>query len=242
MRVFRFFIFFGGLIGSKPVFSQHVFISQNTYWMRYYTRLALSTVSQLHVEAEPRRFISPNEAYQFGSHLHFRRSLNSGTQVALGLSYFRHHAPNPALKKTVTVPERRLFQEVLTEQGLGNGWRLSHRYRLDERFFRNNDGTNLQDGYRFNARFRYRVQLSKSLKNKWNFKLADELMVNAGKNVQRNFFDQNRIYIGTETALSSDLSLELGYMKLLQLQANGMDFYDRNVLRLTVYHQTRLYK
>jgi hypothetical protein len=125
---------------------------------------------------------------------------------------------------------------------INNKLSLQQRLRIDERFIRKNDGEKLLDGYNFNFRFRIRFQFiyklkEKKIKNQTTLKIADELMINAGKNIVYNQFDQNRIYIGIQQELNKNIALELGYLKLHQQKASGNQFLNRDIVRLSLYHR-----
>jgi Protein of unknown function (DUF2490) len=65
-------------------------------------------------------------------------------------------------------------------------------------------------------------------------------MLNAGKIIIHNQFDQNRIYLAIEQELNKTFSLELGYLNSYQQRSNGYQFYDRNIMRFTLYHKIKL--
>ncbi len=103
----------------------------------------------------------------------------------------------------------------------------------------------LLDGYDFNVRFRYRLQASYQLRDEkakmpTTIKVFDELMINVGNTILYNQFDQNRIYIGIEQGLHQNLSIELGYLYWYQQKASGYQFFDRDIIRFTIYHKIKL--
>jgi ribosomal protein S26 len=65
-------------------------------------------------------------------------------------------------------------------------------------------------------------------------------MINAGKNAVYNSFDQNRVYVGLQYGISSAVAVELGYMNSFQQRKTGIDYFDRNIIRLSIYHQLRI--
>jgi hypothetical protein len=90
--------------------------------------------------------------------------------------------------------------------------------------------------YRFTDRVRYLASFTIPLfknKNLPALALADELMLQFGKEVVYNTFDQNRIFIGIKQKISPDLSFDIGYMRILQQRYSGYQ-YD-------LYHTIRLY-
>ena len=99
-------------------------------------------------------------------------------------------------------------------------------------------------GTTFFWRFRYRIQGDYDFwrKKKKYLKaiVYDELMINAGKEVVNNVFDQNRIYVGLQYGINSSLALELGYLNSFQQRASGFDYFNRNIIRLGIYHKLKI--
>jgi len=57
-----------------------------------------------------------------------------------------------------------------------------------------------------------------------------------------NTFDQNRIYLAVNYKLNTSFAFELGYMNWFQQQKSGVDFYNRDILRLSIIHSIDLKK
>jgi len=114
--------------------------------------------------------------------------------------------------------------------------------RIEERFIRKNNGTELLDGYNFNMRYRLRFQYQFLLWKNKNaaLKVSNELMVNSGKNV--NFFDQNRIYVAYEHNFSKKLSAEIGYLGWYQQRVQFDTYFQRDIVRLTIYNKINFSK
>jgi long-subunit fatty acid transport protein len=85
--------------------------------------------------------------------------------------------------------------------------------------------------------------IGKEIKAKVPFvTLQDEIMINAGKNIVYNYFDQNRVYIGVGYAFSDDLSLQIGYSNIFQQKPVGNQFIVGHALRVSLYHSLDLRK
>lgn len=65
-------------------------------------------------------------------------------------------------------------------------------------------------------------------------------MVNFGGEILYSHFDQNRVYVGLEKVLHKNLPIEMGYLHWYQQRNSGKEFFDRNILRLTVLHKMKL--
>jgi Protein of unknown function (DUF2490) len=218
---------------------------QNLYWLRYYNQLSFNQKLTWHNEIEMRRFLDNNRLHHIIGHSHLHYKILPNVDVALGITYSEQSPQFSDATSTLVVPEIRPFQEVTTSQTFGKRISLSYRFRLDERFIRKNNSTVLLDGSDFNFRLRFRPQLNINLsklesKTPTNLKISDELMVNFGGEILYNRFDQNRVYVGFEKVLSKNVSLELGYLHWFQQRNSGKDFFDRNILRMTVLHKMKL--
>lgn len=67
-------------------------------------------------------------------------------------------------------------------------------------------------------------------------------MINAGQKIVYNTFDQNRIYAGLQYGFNKNITFELGYLNSFQQRAGGVDYYDRDIIRFTLYHKINLQK
>jgi hypothetical protein len=91
---------------------------------------------------------------------------------------------------------------------------------------------------------RYRIQARIPLKkddagNIVNtLRLAEEIMLNHKENI----FDQNRVYVSSEFALSKKLAVEFGYIYIYQQRFGTDQFLTRHVLRFSVLHRLFFYK
>jgi Protein of unknown function (DUF2490) len=101
-------------------------------------------------------------------------------------------------------------------------------------------------GVKYSDRVRYllsvNVKLSKSNKKIPSLVLSDELMVQFGKQVVYNTFDQNRLFLGIREDIRPDLSLDFGYMRIFQQKALPQVYERHDVLRLFFYWSPDLRK
>ena len=205
-------------------------VHQKTYWTRLYVRVKLNDKWSWQTEADNRRFFGENQQLQFIAHTHLHRKLGKNTEGSVGFSF------SEVWQGNLPIPELRSFQEFYIFQPLNSRLRLLHRVRTEQRWFHNYKNEALTEGYNFKFRFRYMLRLEYKLSEKWAFKVNDELMYH------HDDFDQNRIYGAVEYKFRKDLSLEMGYMKLLQKRANNKGYFDRDNLRVTVYKDFDLSK
>jgi hypothetical protein len=222
--------------------AQKSITNQSLYWIRYYNIWTINDKWAWHNEVDNRRFLTINRQHHLITHSRIHYKLAPNADVALGLTYSLQSPHDPYGDSRLVVPERRIYQESNFSSPLSERWTLQHRVRIDQRFIRRTQGAELAEGYDFNFRFRYRLQVSCLLSNptrkhRTTLKLSDELMVNAGKSIVYNHFDQNRIYIGIEQQMHKHLSVELGYLNWYQQRASGNQFFSRDIIRLTILHR-----
>jgi long-subunit fatty acid transport protein len=167
---------------------------------------------------------------QFIAHTHMHRKLSKNTEGSLGFTY------SDVWQGNLPVPELRPFQEFFLFTKINDKWRFSQRFRTEQRWFHNYSGESLTSGYNFKFRFRYMPRLEYRLTDKWILKSNAELMYH------NDDFDQWRAYGGVEYKIKKDLSLEVGYLKLLQKRANNKGYFDRDNVRITIYKDFDLSK
>jgi Protein of unknown function (DUF2490) len=215
---------------------------QNLFWMRAMVQSNLTKKLFLVNEIDNRRFYESYTQHHTiqHSHLHFR--VNPNFDVAWGQTFSWQNPQFLDAAVKLTVPEVRPFQEMNVVQKINKRIVFSTRVRIDERFIRKNDGSQLLEGYNFNMRYRLRLQYQFFLwkKQNANLKVSDELMVNSGKNV--NFFDQNRVYIAYEHSFTKKFSAELGYLRWYQQRAQFDTYFQRDIVRFTLFKKINFTK
>ena len=138
--------------------------------------------------------------------------------------------------------EYRPHQEVISEHAFANV-EITNRLRIEERFQRvlPNDLT-----VPFVARVRFKFQvaapivaLSKVHPERQLFLiLADEFLLNAGKNVEeKNILDQNRMIVGPSFRISKHLDIALLYSYQFGTTVKPNVFTQDHVIWLTVNHK-----
>jgi hypothetical protein len=215
---------------------------QTLYWIRYYNQTQLSSKYTLHIELDERRLVDPATQFQLFTHAHLHRRFSKSVDVAAGFTYA---TTNSSKNPNLAMPELRPFQEINFSQPISKKIQLQFRYRFEQRFIHNNNKLELQDGYNFFFRHRFRLQGSMTVKKFENgkmiiAKLSDEIMLSQGSNAP-NSFDQNRAYVGVEFQFNKKWAVELGYLNQYQ-SASGNDYFTRDIMRWTVFHRLSLLK
>ena len=129
--------------------------------------------------------------------------------LLLGYAYITTDAYDEFDNNTSTKIEHRIYQQYLYKNKVGSN-SLTHRFRLEERFFPNE----------FGLRARYFISLQKPLGSKTIAKgntylsAYNELFVD----IKDPKFDRNRLYGGLGYGITESLRIETGYM--IQAQKN----------------------
>jgi hypothetical protein len=225
---------------SASLAAQRTYTSLGQAWFRYYNQLSFNSRTALHTEIDDRlNFKSPHQS-QFFVHIHLHYQFKPWLNAAAGQNFnWTTSLENPSL----TVPEIRPWQEINFYLNSQKKWEYQIRYRIDERFIHKNNQIELEEGYHFNLRHRFRIQASTILiqnpeKKQLAIRFSDELMINTG-DVPRAF-DQNRIYCGLELKLNDHWSIESGYLNIIQPR-NDDEYFVRNIIRTTLHHRIGLY-
>ncbi len=166
--------------------------------------------------------------------------LTNDARLTVGYSFINHFPEET--HTDISQPEHRLFQQIQWHTKFPVG-RLMQRVRLEERFRRKiKNDRELADGYKFNWRIRYNFSLFLPLSKKglgpkgFQFVLNDEMMVNFGKNIVYNYFDQNRLFGGFAYQITQESNVQLGYMNVFQQLPAGNKYRTLHTIRLFYFH------
>lgn len=209
----------------------------NFMWLTYAISKPLQNDFKLSASIQSRRYIFPDRQHQLLPSIELTKSFPSGISLSAGFTYFWQALPQSREDVELVRPELRPYQRIATNRQIGN-WTINHRFTLEERWFRNTEGDQLADGYFFNFRLRYRIMVQRTLNQSGDLKLvlSDEVMANAGSSITTNIFDQNRIYVGLKKDLSSNTSIDVGYMYWYQQTATIIDFASWHIINIGFSH------
>ncbi len=70
--------------------------------------------------------------------------------------------------------------------------------------------------------------------------VSDELLIQFGKDIVYNTFDQNRLFVGIKQSINPKLSFDFGYMNVYQQKATGYQYDMNHTLRLFFYLNSSL--
>ena len=241
-RKFLIFIFF-----STFLFGQKNVENQQLLWYGYYNKLQINKNWVLNSEVQERHFYQPLVQHQLVFRTNLDRRILDDINVSLGFVVFLQSPNDPESESTLMVPELRT-DFGFNEKKKYKYFNVNQRFKVEARFFHQTENNELVGGYQFsNFRMRYQLGLDIPLIKKQDaekliLKIKDEVMFNFGKNIVKNVFDQNRIYIGLNYPMNKNLAFEAGYLNWFQQRPSGTDFYNRDIIRFSVFHTINLKK
>lgn len=229
--------------------AQKKITQQKLTWFSFFNTIQINDNWSVVTDIQERFYMGPAAQHQLVMRSAVHRKIKEGWDASVGMCLFLQDPNDPEATIRLRVPELRPHIQL----GYSKKYKhvtVIHRYRAEARFFHNvnEEGTDLADGYDFsNYRFRYQLQLQIPIwkiseNSSLKLRVNDELMINAGKKITKNVFDQNRIYAALALDISPAIGVEVGYMKWFQQRNSGVDFFDRNILRFSFHHKINLSK
>lgn len=140
--------------------------------------------------------------------------------------------------------ENRIYQQALLTNKLGRIGMLQ-RIRNEQRWVEKIANDQFTGEYKFSNRIRYLLAFNIPIFKNPNYpslSLSDELMIQFGKEIVYNTFDQNRLFLGIRQPLSKTLNFDFGYMLSYQQKASGYQYDRIHTLRCFFYYAPDLRK
>ena len=223
------------LIVTTISFAQKNVSHNNLVWFGDFTKARLNDKWSIYLDFGFRRTEWLNKWSQVlvrpGITCHFNKSVSA----TVGVAYFSHYTA------TYIRPEGRGWQQLLFNETYGR-ISVNHRLRAEQRFFQKVISSQLVDGYNYNNRFRYQLNIQAPFNKKQMddktlyFSIADEVFINSGKEIRNNYFDQNRLAVGLGYKLNESFNILVSYTNIFVQRAKGEAFEDNNVLVINIYH------
>jgi hypothetical protein len=212
---------------------------QPMLWTRVVNTLVIDSHWYVYSELDNRVFLDPVKESQALARVMGRYVINKNVEVGAGVVASFNYPGDPKAAVLLMTPEYRACADISFRQYFGKRLTLIHRNVIENRFIHNATSKELQDGYRYAFRYRYRLHADILLWKKENqslkFILSDEIMLQAGKGIVYNVFDQNRAYAALNYEPLRWLGFEAGYLNLFQQRSTGKDFYNRHIFRFSVF-------
>jgi len=220
---------------------QQKFEQLNQLWAGYYNSIKVNQKFAVNSDFQGRT----TDWYKQWSQVLGRTSVaykrNEKFTFSLGFADFLFFQTQNKVSKN----EYRPWEEVAISDIYGK-LRISNRIRIEQRYFQQVVNDELTNKYTFNHRFRYRIDLQYPLWKKAEseqaliLQVGNEIMINAGKSIVYNYFDQSRTWVALLYKLNKSFSFQLQYINLFQQLSNGITLYRINVVRFNIYHTINL--
>lgn len=170
--------------------------------------------------------------------------LNDDAKLTVGYAYVNHFPGDN--HKNISMPEHRPWFQLQWHNKF-ESLKLMQWIRFEGRFRHKvlNDAQ-LADGYNVNFRTRVNLLLQYPLgKQKFapgslSLAAGSEVMVNLGKIIVNNTFDQNRFFVGFHYHVNKHDFLQFGYMNVFQQLASGNQYKSINTIRINYFHNLNL--
>ena len=215
-------------------------VHQDLLWMRYYNKLNFTEKFSLHTEFEERMYVNPYREHQrLLPRIGINYSPINDIEFNIGFTYFQQYLPHDAKTSPSLFNEFRPHQSVsLTNNN--SRFKVKTRLQLEQRFVEQADKS-----FGFNLRERLMIQLVFPIIRKNNISrleaiVFNEIMVQQGSGLRYNFFDQNRIGGGLKSSINKALQIEAIFFKWHQQQSTLVDYFSRNIVRLSLIHTIQL--
>jgi hypothetical protein len=160
-------------------------------------------------------------------------------QLSLGVAYGHMWLANQSGATELFSNENRLHQHIGFNQKLGKV-QINQRLRIEERWIQKVKNFIPIDEIRYTTRFRYQLTLNIPVSSNPklpSLALSDELMMQTGKDIIYNNFDQNRLFAGIRQQVSPALAFDFGYMHVWQQRLSGYQYNRNHTIRLFFYWQ-----
>lgn len=211
--------------------------NQTTGWLFLMNNNKLSKKWGTHLDVQLRTADQFNHLKNFMFRPGLTYFLNDRSDLTLGYLLNQTYLPQ-AGASDLQLTEHRIWQQYIYKHKI-KAVNVSHRFRLEQRFIEQPDGTDL-----FAQRMRYFVrfllplakqQPQQSFQKGAFVALQNELMFNVQdkENINGHFFDQNRAYLAGGYRFSKQLDLEAGYMNQAVKLRNGQSI--NHIIQLALY-------
>lgn len=234
---------------NSTAFAEKNKLKQNSLWFRYKADINLPKKNKIYFEIEDKIHVAPSSKHGlFYWRLGAEKQFKSNWSIGGGI-YNAYYGTSALIHPSkMHIPEARPFINVGYKQNIKPIFSITHRYRAEWRFIKNTNKafTEKIDGFKNYFRFRYQISLNtiafKKDDKELSFALFEEVFINAGKKVQKNVFDQNRLGLAVKYNFNKTVATEISYIYNIQQKSNGDDMYNRQILRFTLYTNFNILK
>lgn len=230
-------LFFSAFILCSHGFAQKHIEHVNQAWLGYFNQTRLSdkwgVTADLHLRTREDFFSQVSTTITRAGVTYYA---SDDLRLTAGYGYINHFTSGGRQW------EHRPWQQVQLNSKIKRS-SFSQYLRFEERYRKR-----VTAGYDFNYRLRYNallmIPLSRQAFAPGTFSVAvnDELHVNMGRQVTRNYFDQNRFFIGFAYHIRPKNILQFGYASVFSQLPTGNEYKSVHAPRVYFFHQPDLRK
>lgn len=213
----------------------------NQVWVGDFTKVKLNDKWAVYLDCGARRSNWFNNWSQLLVRPGISYNVNKSVSVAVGAAYFRHFVAG------LVRAEYRPWEQITFTENIGRVT-INHRLRAEQRFSQRIVENKLQNEFNYNSRFRYQLNAQLAINkqvlenNTLYLTFAEELMINSGKEIKYNYFDQNRLGAGLGYKLNDALNVSIAYMNVFIQKNQALSLEQNNVIVFNLYHTISLNK
>ena len=226
------------LVGSSQTQNEKVINQQTQTWISLNTVTKFNkhwgVVADAHIRTDD--FFAKNNFYFLRGGI--RYFVNPSVNITAGYAHL-WLAPSKDTWTTYS-DENRIYQQVQWSSKMGNV-KMLQRIRNEQRWSEKIVNDEETGENRFSNRVRYLLSFDIPIfKNKKapTLSLSDELLIQFGKEMVYNTFDQNRFFIGIKQSINPKWSYDFGYMNVYQQKISGFQYDMNHTIRLFFYLNT----
>lgn len=239
---------FSGQIAAQS--ANHQYGDNFNGWLMYFGSHKVSDKWGLHLEAQWRRseFLSHSQQLLLRGGVNYHFSPQAVATVGYG---FIETYPYGEFPVAAAYPEHRIWEQLQLKSQL-NAFEMITRFRLEQRYSKlpvaNNAGIYTPGDAVYTNRARLMNRFSLPFKGKViadkSFYLSayDEILINFGKNVRANIFDQNRLYGAIGYKIPKAGRLELGLLSQIIQKPDGVKIERNTTFQLGFSSNIDFYK
>ena len=216
--------------------------TQENAWYMYFGTFKVNPKLSVHGEIQLRRSGLIKDPQQLLLRTGLNYHLNKNVIATVGYGFIDTHpyGKQPVAKRFI---EHRLWQQLILNHSESR-FLFNHRYRQEQRWLET--PLAVDNDFNYVNRSRYRLMVNIPLNNRTLEKgtlflsIYDEIFLNFGKNVNRNIFDQNRIYAAIGFQIGESSNIQLGYLNQKIQKGDGVHFENNKTFQVAFSHTVNL--
>ncbi|HMO32661.1 MAG TPA: DUF2490 domain-containing protein [Lacibacter sp.] len=239
MKSFRFWLLSGLLFITLPAAAQRLReVQEQTHvWWSINSQARVSSKWSVAADVHIRRtdFLASNSFFFVRAAAVYHVTPNLAVSAGPGKLWLANRSGATELFSN----ENRLVEQAVLTQRLGRV-QLLHRLRLEQRWQQKVVNFIPVDEIRYTNRYRYMLGVTIPLSTNRNvpaLNFVDEVLLQSGRDIVYNTFDQNRLFAGIRQQVTPSLAFDFGYMLVYQQRLSGFQYSRNHTLRWFFFWQ-----